>query len=175
MMYELRAMTRETARIVARWQYSGVYAFYTIREPKAAEEEMSKGDFYSVFCRSTLIGFFCFGTAAQIPSGQQFYRDSRYLDIGLGLAPEFCGQGRGQGFTEAGIYYAAKNWGAEGFRLSVASFNQRACRVYERVGFRQIGTFQHARIGRAPVEFIVMTCDCSPFSNSQSGCLEGLV
>lgn len=160
-MYELRTMTREQASIVAAWKYPGIYAFYTILDPNAAVEEMTNGEFFSVFYGSSLAGFFCFGLSAQVPSGRRWYTDSEYLDMGLGLAPALCGQGHGQVFVEAGIQYAAVQWQVRKFRLSVAVFNERACRVYERVGFRQVGTFRHARIGRAPVEFRVMTLDHS--------------
>jgi len=58
--------------------------------------------------------------------------------IGFGLKPELTGRGLGLGFISACIEFAVekRNYKGEYVRLGVPAFNQRAIKVYERVGFR---------------------------------------
>jgi ribosomal-protein-alanine N-acetyltransferase len=63
--------------------------------------------------------------------------------IGLGLRPDCTGKGLGQAFVEAGLEYAKQKFDPATFRLSVATFNRRAIRVYEKVGFKPDGVFMN--------------------------------
>ncbi|MCH8207165.1 MAG: GNAT family N-acetyltransferase [Chloroflexi bacterium] len=72
---------------------------------------------------SDLIGFF------------GFKAKDRALEVGLGLRPDLTGHGLGFGFLSAGLEFARERYGVETFCLYVATFNQRAIRVYERAGF----------------------------------------
>jgi GNAT superfamily N-acetyltransferase len=86
--------------------------------------------------RDDLIGFLCFGAAAQVPGGHDanLYQED-LLDIGLGLRPDLTGCGLGQSFVKAALECASAMFLPRGFRLTVAAFNERAIRVYERIGF----------------------------------------
>ena len=61
--------------------------------------------------------------------------------IGFGLKPELTGRGLGAGFVSACIEFAVKRHDYKGkyIRLGVATFNKRAIKVYERVGFEPFG------------------------------------
>jgi ribosomal-protein-alanine N-acetyltransferase len=61
--------------------------------------------------------------------------------IGLGLEPDCTDRGLGQAFVEAGLEYAKQKFDPAPFRFSVDTFNQRAIRVYEKLGFEPDGTF----------------------------------
>ncbi len=82
-----------------------------------------------------LVGFFA------------FLRDGDVVELGLGVRPELTGQGLGQSFVFAGLDFARERFALAGFRLMVATFNQRAIRVYERAGFHQRETFLHQTNG----------------------------
>ena len=71
------------------------------------------------------------------------------LDIGLGMAPELCGTGQGGAFLEEGLKFARERFGARDLRLTVASFNKRAIRVYQRAGFAAVREAAHKRSGMA--------------------------
>jgi RimJ/RimL family protein N-acetyltransferase len=104
-----------------------------------------------------LIGFVAFGDVAQVPGGvaQGVYREADLLDFGIGLEPELTGRGLGLPVVQAALQFARETLGARGFRLSVATFNRRAIRVYERAGFEPGETFTSVS-GHGVAEFLLM-------------------
>jgi ribosomal-protein-alanine N-acetyltransferase len=86
--------------------------------------------------RGEMVGFFC------------FEKKDEAVVVGLGLRPDCTGKGLGQAFVEAGLEYAKQKFDPATFRLSVATFNQRAISVYEKVGFQPDGTYVDEINGR---------------------------
>lgn len=135
--FHLHPFTQEDAAAVAGWKYEGIYAFY---DTDTYEEDLAllldpknwKDMYYAVKdARDRLVGFF------------EFKRDGDTVEIGLGLRPDLTGQGIGLSFVQAGLAFARARYAPTTFRLSVATFNQRAITVYERAGFRPTRTYQH--------------------------------
>jgi RimJ/RimL family protein N-acetyltransferase len=89
-----------------------------------------------------LVGYFCFGVDATVPAGRRLnlYAEDA-LDVGLGMRPDLTGRGLGLDFVRAGLDFARKVYAPAAFRLTVATFNQRAISVYERAGFKPARTF----------------------------------
>jgi [ribosomal protein S18]-alanine N-acetyltransferase len=65
------------------------------------------------------------------------------VELGLGLRPDLCGSGLGEGFTRLGINLVRRVHGPVRVTLAVAAFNVRAITVYERCGF--VTTGRHMR------------------------------
>lgn len=127
-------MSQEYACRIAEWNYEGIYSFYN-HHSSNIEEFMDGTHFAGVDETGGLIGYFCFGSDARIPTlEEQVYQDG-FLDIGMGLRPDLCGKGLGLPFMEAGLAYAGGRYRTASFRLSVAAFNERAVKVYRRAGF----------------------------------------
>ena len=61
------------------------------------------------------------------------------VDVGIGLRPELTGRGLGESFLRAQLDYATSQWAPATFRLFVAAWNERAIRLYERLGFSEVG------------------------------------
>jgi RimJ/RimL family protein N-acetyltransferase len=59
------------------------------------------------------------------------------VEVGIGLRPDLTGRGRGEAFLSAQLAYAAEHWRPATFRLFVAAWNERAIRLYRRLGFRE--------------------------------------
>jgi RimJ/RimL family protein N-acetyltransferase len=65
--------------------------------------------------------------------------DEGAVEVGLGLRPDLTGRGLGEAFIRAELDYVRAEWRPATFRLFVTVWNERAIRLYERLGFREIG------------------------------------
>lgn len=149
-------MAEASIRTIATWVYEPPYALYNW-EAEPTEEELRffvdpANGYYSISDHDgALVGYCCFGADAQVPGGEY---SVTALDIGLGVRPDLTGRGRGHLFSEGVVEFARRSVAALPLRVTVASFNQRAMRVWERTGFHQQATFRTTRQGR---EFTIFT------------------
>jgi [ribosomal protein S18]-alanine N-acetyltransferase len=148
--FVFRPMNDEEARAVVAWRYEAPYDFYDMAKDLEGLEELlgppeRRRGYYAVRSDGELVGYFCFGSCGQLSSFD--YADDGYLDIGLGLRPDLTGRGLGLGFLLAGLEFGRRHFAPAGFRLAVATFNERAVRVYERAGFRRVEVFMHLTNG----------------------------
>lgn len=139
--FTIRPMTKRNAWEISSWKYDGIYSFYNrpiTNEPSVDGDTPIDKSFVVYDNDGTLIGHFHFGHDGQIPTIENFEYTSDFLDVGLGLNPKLCGQGYGVQFTVFVIGFAKQHYGSKKFRLSVAAFNERAQKVYEKIGFKKI-------------------------------------
>jgi ribosomal-protein-alanine N-acetyltransferase len=154
-------MTIDYAARIIEWTYENEYSIYSFQKNDATVGELMNGDYYACLDqRNELLGYFCFGKSAQIPTVETDAYNSEMLDIGLGMQPARCGKGRGYLFVKAGLDFAFKEFNLRQLRLTVALFNQRAIRVYEKIGFRHSAVVTHNKTKKA---FRIMTYLGSPF------------
>ena len=150
MRFTLKPITREDAYAISRWRYDGPYSIYN-GDPNSVDSLLQPHFYYhSVYDeRGDLAGYFCFGEDAQVRTGRRLglYERESALDIGLGMRPDLTGRGFGEDFVCAGLRFARETYSPPTFRLTVATFNRRAIRVYERVGFETVETFGGTRSG----------------------------
>ena len=149
--YVFRPMSDQEARKISGWSYDPPYDFYdaTSDPDDLAElldaERCREVSYYAAFDeRGSLVGFF------------QFERKGQIVEIGLGLRPDLTGRKLGLGFMLAGLEFARRRFSPTGFRLMVATFNERAILVYERAGFRRTEDFTH-RTNGGDHPFLLMT------------------
>ncbi len=115
---------------------------------EADEEDLDKesrgDDYYAVLEKKELVGFFSFHKL-----------EHEIIDSGLGMHPHFTGKGNGACFVKAGLAFAEKLYSPSKITLSVATFNERAIKVYDYIGFKPIRTyFQETNGGN--YEFLIM-------------------
>lgn len=157
-MYRIQPMISEFAGEISRWKYPDEYSVYSFEPSQELTDELLDGSYYSCADEhGQLIGYFCFGLSARIPTAERYPYAGEYLDIGLGLAPEVCGRGLGAGFLRAGLDFAVQTWHPRAFRLTVACFNLRAIRTYEKLDFRTIAPVTHKNSG---MRFQIMQRTC---------------
>lgn len=146
-MFTFRKMDTASAREIASWQYQVPYDIYNCN-PNEVEEIVQwfvnpQSQYYTVWNEAgELIGYRCFGEDARVPGGDY---SAEALDMGGGLRPERTGQGLGVHFMKAAFEFARRQFHPVAFRATVATFNLRALRVCERVGYRPIQTFENTQ------------------------------
>ncbi|MCC2248479.1 GNAT family N-acetyltransferase [Virgibacillus sp. AGTR] len=150
MHYSFKPMTQEQAEIIAyEWHYDGEYRFYNMEEDQEDLQEFlnperRQGSHFIVHDeKNELVGFFT------------YHCGDHKVEIGLGMKPELTGLGLGLSFLQAGIQFAEKKYICQRLTLSVASFNQRAIKVYKKAGFQTVESFTQHTNG-SNYEFIKM-------------------
>jgi len=123
------------------WRYDPPYDFYNGDGLPVKNPEF----FFAVRDdEGALIGFYFFG-----PCGDALF-------YGLGLRPDLTGRGLGEQFMLAGLTFARPIYGHRRVVLDVAAFNERAIRLYRRVGFTETGRHTETFDGYGAVEFVDM-------------------
>lgn len=129
MQFSFYPMGQSDAEKIATWHYEGIYSFYDMEnDPEDLQELLSpekRGEnYWSVFSNGVLIGFVA------------LFRDGLSMEIGLGLRPDLTGKGLGSIFLNEIEQFIRKSFPAVSkLCLSVASFNIRAQKVYQRAGY----------------------------------------
>lgn len=157
-MYTVGKLKKIDADKIMTWKYEAPYNFYNMTDDQETLKELMDGTYFSAYNQDEeLVGYFCYGKNAQVPAGTKanLYSDDSLLDIGLGLRPDLTGKGYGTCFLNKGMAFAENKYDIKGFRLSVATFNQRAATLYNQVGFVPKGLFVN-KSGKTEVEFLVM-------------------
>ena len=149
MRLTLTPITRADAQAVSRWRYDGPYSVYN-GSPDAVPSLLEPRYLYHSVRDELgeLVGYFCFGEDARVSAGRTsgLYDREDALDVGLGMRPDLTGRGLGEEFVRAGLQFAEGNYSPPAFRLTVATFNQRAISVYEQAGFKRVETFGAIRL-----------------------------
>ena len=146
-------LDESTAREIVCWWYQPPYDIYNLDDSDDVIQYTldPQNNFYAMRAEDgKLIGFCSFGKDGQVPGGDY---GEQALDIGMGIRPDLTGQGRGSEFVAAALDFAHKEFSLERFRVTIAAFNQRAQRVWEKNGFKQTQTFTHTE---SKHDFVVM-------------------
>ncbi len=152
----------ESARVLLGWRYDPPYDIYNHR-PEEIEEDLryvldpGNGFFGIHAADGALVGFCSFGKDAQVPGGK--YAED-LLDIGLGLRPDRTGRGTGPAVIGVVLKFAGRTFHPAGFRVTIASFNKRARRAWEKAGFVETQRFRRSGDGS---EFVILEWDVRRF------------
>ena len=144
-------LTRAHAEDIATWSYDPPYAVYDMTGAEPDELLDPAAGFHAVLAGDELIGFRSFGPDGRVPGWDY---DDAALDTGGGLRPTLAGQGLGRSVISTGLAFGRARFAPAAFRVTVASFNLRALRTVESLGFERVGSFAAARDGR-PFEVLV--------------------
>lgn len=154
MLYKFTIMTQEQAEDIAfNWHYDGDFSFYDMEADKEDLDELldpeQRGNStFAVTKENELVAFFSISKVAY-----------RMYEIGLGMRPDLTGQGSGLVFLKEGLRFVKSNYNPKKITLSVATFNQRAIKVYRKVGFTDVETFMQNTNG-STFEFLKMIYEC---------------
>ncbi|MBP2242301.1 ribosomal-protein-alanine N-acetyltransferase [Cytobacillus eiseniae] len=164
MTYIFSVLTQKQAEIIAyNWHYDGEYSFYNMEADQEDLEEflnpVKRGNTtFAVTTENELIAFFSTYKVAE-----------KTFDIGLGMRPDLTGNGKGIAFLKACINFIQSEYIPEKITLSVATFNQRAIKLYINVGFKVVETFMQDTNG-STFEFLKMEYKCASAVDDTSDC-----
>ncbi|HEY8107084.1 MAG TPA: GNAT family N-acetyltransferase [Gaiellaceae bacterium] len=117
---------------VAAWHYEPPYDFYDLASDPDDAAEMRDP------ARASRYRAVLSEERALLDAFWYFDRQGEVVEVGIGLRPDLTGHGRGESFLRTQLDYAAVEWHPATFRLFVAAWNERAIRLYERLGFREV-------------------------------------
>ena len=154
---QFRPVTADGARQFVRWTYEPPYDIYNmvddLSDPNLVEAAANYFLDPAIDCHVLLdeadevLAFCTFGEDAQVPGGDY---SLEAVDIGLGVRPDLTGRGLGQQFVTAVIQFASQRFEPDYLRVTIATFNERAQRVWRRQGFVIVQQFAAAVDGGRP-------------------------
>ena len=139
-------MNAQYAVAITTWRYPPPYDCYdmTTADPDVLTRPAS--GFFALLDADEVIGFRSFGEDGQVPGWD--YDDSA-LDTGGGLRPDLTGVGLGRQAIQTGLDFGRSRFRPPAFRVTIATFNQRAQRVVQALDFQQAGSFRGSADGRS--------------------------
>ena len=124
------------ARQVEAWRYEPPYDFYDAasdpEDAAQARDPAMRDPARAGHCRAVL------GESDRLEAFWYFDWHDEVVEVGIGLRPDLTGRRLGESFLHAQLEYALHHWDPATFRLFVAAWNERAIRLYERLGFREV-------------------------------------
>jgi RimJ/RimL family protein N-acetyltransferase len=144
-----RPADEESARKFVQWRYEPPYDIYNC-PPEKVEELVQynidpANNVYAMFDQlGELVGYCSYGSDARVQGGDY---SAEALDIGLMVKPELTGRGLGDRFARNVIHNGTSLYHPEKLRVTIAAFNQRALRTWEKNGFRQVQSFKRSADG----------------------------
>ena len=119
-------------REVATWRYEPPYDFYDLAsdpdDEAAMHDPRRAANYRAVLADDGRLDAFWY-----------FDWPDDAVEVGIGLRPDLTGHGQGEAFLSAQLAYATRTWQPATFRLFVTAWNERAIRLYARLGFREVG------------------------------------
>jgi len=152
-MFVFHRVDENHARAIFSWRYEPPYDFYNNSEEDTRLIQYllhPQNNFYSILDENSLVAYCSFGQDGQVIGGH--YRDEA-LDIGFGIRPDLTGRGKGVEYAKAVLEFADTLFKPKAFRVTIAAFNKRAIRVWQKLEFEHQQSFERGSDG---MQFIVL-------------------
>jgi ribosomal-protein-alanine N-acetyltransferase len=149
MSFIFTPVDKATVRAFLEWRYEPPYDIYDL-DPDEAQEIVRYFVDPEVNCfgvrdeAGSLVAYCTFGLDGQVPGGDY---GAEALDIGLGVRPDLTGRGQGLIYVNAVVAFARHTFAPTALRVTIAEFNRRAQRVWEKAGFQRRQRFERAQDG----------------------------
>ena len=148
---EYHILTEEEKREICGWRYAEEYAVYNL----PPWEEMTRKQMG--FCHpARAANYRGFNRGNRLVGFTNILEEEKEVFLGIGVHPDFCGQGYGQRLLEASCAIAGELYPGKPLYLEVRTWNKRAIRCYEKAGFHVDGAAFEQVTGASPGIFYRM-------------------
>ena len=135
----------EHARAACTWRFESPYDCYDLTDEEPEVLLRPTTGMHALLAGERLVGIRSYGPDGQVPGWDY---DETALDTGGSLHPDLVGRGLGRHAIAAGLAHGREHHAPPAFRVTVATFNTRALRVVESLGFAEVARFEATRDGR---------------------------
>jgi len=133
---KFRQLSVFEAEAIVKWRYPEEYSAYDVSDASMESTVSYMADpgnrFFVVYENAELIGFCSIGNDGQVAGGCY---DGSALDLGAGMRPDLIGRHSGAKFLQGVIEFVESETCGASLRATIVSWNERALRVAEAVGF----------------------------------------
>ncbi len=152
-MFQFYSIDRNSASAIVNWRYEPPCNFYNYLDKEVNLQYFlnPQNNFYKIVNdNGELVGYCSFGQDGQVSGGDYGY-DA--LDISMGIRPDLTGQGKGIEYANAVLDFAENLLNPKAFRVTIAAFNKRALRLWQKLEFEHQQSFERKSDG---TQFIIL-------------------
>ncbi|WBW95987.1 GNAT family N-acetyltransferase [Oceanirhabdus sp. W0125-5] len=148
MRLEYRVPIKSDVEDILTWEYEGIYSFYNNNVSK------EKIEFIKSFIDSDN-DFSIYNEFNELIGNCSFYYIGEFFCLGVQMRPTITGKGFGTEFVKSIIEFGKEKYNLSYIDLTVAKFNKRAIKVYDKLGFEVVEEFVNTIRG-VDYDFIAM-------------------
>lgn len=123
-------MNPEAAKQVCSWKYEPLYSAYNYMTYEEAIENQA-----AIIKTENANSYLCFWNDKMLVAYTSIIPKDERVFIGIGMAPQFCGQGLGNVYLNKTVLEAQKRYPDKEIWVLVRSWNERAIKCYCKCGF----------------------------------------
>lgn len=127
---DIKPMTVEAAKQICSWRYEPPYDVYDYLTYEAALNEQA-----AITKIENADNYICFWNNVILVAYTSVISKDRKIYIGIGIAPQFCGQGMGETFLNQTILECKRRYSGKEIWVQARSWNERAIKCYLKCGF----------------------------------------
>ncbi len=129
-MVDFESMNPEAAKQICDWKYETPYSVYdNITYEEAVKRQAA------ITQTENADNYLCFWNDKTLVAYTSIILKEEKVYIGIGVAPQFCGQGSGNVYLNKTVIEAQKRYPDKEIWVQVRSWNERAIKCYLKSGF----------------------------------------
>ncbi|HAK41419.1 MAG TPA: GNAT family N-acetyltransferase [Clostridium sp.] len=134
MEFKFKKPTEIDAKDIATWKYEGEYSFYDNDKTEAKQE-------WALNIHKEDSAFVIHNEKDELVGNCSFNAEDDEFILGVQMRPNLTGKGTGTQFVKAILDFGRNTYKFNEIQLFVAKFNERAIKIYEKLGFKKTEEF----------------------------------
>lgn len=125
-----KPMNPEAAKQICSWRYEQPYSVYNYITYEEAVKKQA-----AITQPENADNYLCFWNDENLIAYTSIILKDEKVYIGIGVSPQFCGQGSGNYYLNKTLFEAKKRYPLNEIWVQVRSWNERAIKCYRKSGF----------------------------------------